>query len=381
MVPLAAPHGGPLQTPNGNRLPVPLGGPRRCRYALRMTEHQTWMVRAGRGGAYFEDFSEHGLVALGWNRIADAPPGVSRAELKRLFRERYPEVPEKRVPATVGQVVRFQGELQVGDHVVTYDGGARRYLIGQIASGPAERDHELGLYRSVTWTAHVLRDELSERCKRGLGAISTLFALRAEVSAELESKAVALSVELAVGPTPIGLAKTSETDSEADEGPDGEFIGTHEIAEVADELLEDRLAALGWEQMEQLVAGILRAMGFQTRVSEIGPDRGVDVFASPDGLGLVEPRIFVEVKHRAGRMGSQALRSFLGGRQPGDRCLYVSTGGFSKDARYEADRSAIPLTLLTLADLRELYVQHYEKLDPETAAMVPLRRVWWPVDS
>ena len=95
--------------------------------------------------------------------------------------------------------------------------------------------------------------------------------------------------------------------------------------------------------MEHFVAGLLRAMGYRTTVSPTGADRGVDVFASPDGLGLEEPRVFVEVKHRRTEaMGAQALRSFLGGRTAGDRCLYVSTGGFTKDARYEADRSAVP---------------------------------------
>ena len=76
---------------------------------------------------------------------------------------------------------------------------------------------------------------------------------------------------------------------------------------------------------QEIVAAILRAMGYKTRVAGDGPDRGVDIFASPDGLGLQEPRIFVAVKHRNGQMGAPAIRSFLGGREPGDRCLYVST--------------------------------------------------------
>ena len=120
-------------------------------------------------------------------------------------------------------------------------------------------------------------------------------------------------------------------------------------------------------------------MGYRTKVSGPGPDRGVDIFASPDGLGLAEPRIFVEVKHRAGSTSAPAVRSFLGGRRTGDRCLYVSTGGFSADARYEADRSTVPLTLLTMPDLRELLVNYYESLDSETRALVPLKRVYWPI--
>ena len=129
------------------------------------------------------------------------------------------------------------------------------------------------------------------------------------------------------------------------------------------------------------MAGVLRAMGYQTDVAARGPDRGVDIFASPDGLGLEEPRIFVEVKHRPGStMGGPEVRAFLGGRQAGDKCLYVSTGGFTKDAHYEADRANVPIKLVSLPRLRELLVQYYDQLEPEVQVMVPLRRIYWPTD-
>ena len=65
--------------------------------------------------------------------------------------------------------------------------------------------------------------------------------------------------------------------------------------------------------------------------------------------GFEDPRIVVEVKHRPNSsMGSQEIRSFLGGRQQSDKGLYVSTGGFSKDAQYEAERANIPVTLMDL---------------------------------
>lgn len=58
-------------------------------------------------------------------------------------------------------------------------------------------------------------------------------------------------------------------------------------------------------------------------------------------------------------MGADEIRTFLGGRQSGDRCLYISTGGFSKEGRYEAERSNIPLKLIDLPRLRELVIEHY----------------------
>nr|WP_242588359.1 restriction endonuclease [Corallococcus macrosporus] len=58
-------------------------------------------------------------------------------------------------------------------------------------------------------------------------------------------------------------------------------------------------------------------MGYRTRVSEPGPDRGVDTFVSPDGLGLQKPHIFCEVKPGMGEeLGAQEIRFFLGGCKP-----------------------------------------------------------------
>lgn len=53
------------------------------------------------------------------------------------------------------------------------------------------------------------------------------------------------------------------------------------------------------------------------------------------------------------QIGAPEVRAFLGGRRPTDRCLYVSTGGFSREARYEADRANIPLHLVDMPELRE----------------------------
>ena len=131
--------------------------------------------------------------------------------------------------------------------------------------------------------------------------------------------------------------------------------------------------------MQELVAGMLRAMGYKTRVSPRGADRGKDIIASPDGLGLENPKIVVEVKHRQGSMGSQEVRSFLGGLRASDKGLYVSTGGFTKDAKYEAERANVPLTLVDSDILVELIIQYYDNFDNESKTLVPLKKIYWPI--
>jgi restriction system protein len=145
------------------------------------------------------------------------------------------------------------------------------------------------------------------------------------------------------------------------------------------EFMKDAISRLDWEEMQYLVAGLLRAMGYRTRVSRRGPDRGRDVIASPDGLGLEEPRIVVEVKHRQGVASTQMLRSFLGGLRGTDRGIFVSTGGFSREAQYEAERSNVPCSLIDLDHFVELITDYYDKFDPESRSLLPLRKVYWPV--
>jgi restriction system protein len=145
------------------------------------------------------------------------------------------------------------------------------------------------------------------------------------------------------------------------------------------EFIKDRVSRLGHREMEELVAGILRSMGYKTQQTDPGPDRGIDILASPDGFGFESPRIVVEVKHRPNTaMGSQDLRTFLGGRHDQDKGLYVSTGGFTKDARYEADRAKIPLMLMDLDGVVSTLMEHYENADSRVRTLVPLTRVFWP---
>ncbi|WP_278044479.1 restriction endonuclease [Vibrio vulnificus] len=55
----------------------------------------------------------------------------------------------------------------------------------------------------------------------------------------------------------------------------------NDVIEQSRELIKDRIVEVSPDDMEHLVAGVLRAMGYRTIVSAKGMDRGVDIFASP----------------------------------------------------------------------------------------------------
>jgi len=343
-----------------------------------MTENAAkpmWMVRAGRGASRLEEFlSGHVAIGFGGELIGAIGPTDTRADVIERFRTAYPSWRDGKAVNAASQVYRFHREMETGDPVITYDPETRRYLFGAF-TGPArfaDSESEKAPYqRPVKWSRKIARDSLSIGTRNSLGSVLTIFRVPDEAAAEMRS--VSQPLDAPETEPPEAPEVTADDESSLDNL-------RQEMVDKASEFIEDLLAALDPYDMQDLVAGVLRAMGYKTRVSPKGADRGVDIFASPDGLGLQEPRIFVEVKHRINSpMGSQDLRSFLGGRQQGDRCLYVSTGGFRKDARYEADRSNIPLRLIDLPALRELVVEHYEQLEPEVRQLVPLTRLYWPV--
>ena len=326
-----------------------------------------WMIRAGAGGYLINEFVKKKIVAIGWHELGDLTNVKNQEALKKLYQQTYPQEKPGKIAGAVAVIHKFCRVAQKTDTVITYDPNTREYLVGEITGDYCYNpsvivDHPY--VRDVDWKSRVSRDDLQAATRNSLGSTLTLFAVSPEAWEDIQSA--------------IKGEKKSTADEKETEKTDFEEIRRNRIEE-AHESIKDKLLDLDAYEMQDLVAAILRAMGFKPRVSPPGPDRGLDIFASPDGLGLQEPRIKAEVKHRqATQMGSQEIRSFVGGLRPGDRAIYVSTGGFSKEAKYEAERSNIPLTLIELDDLATLVEQHYENFDANGRALIPLTKIYWP---
>lgn len=325
-----------------------------------------WMVRA-EGGTLIDLFLENHIVAIGWHEIGDLTNTTDRDTVLRLVEQKWPDNQPGKNAISAGVVYRFRRELAVGNGVVTYDPSRRIYHVGEIQS---DYRYNPGLktewphHRAVKWLAEVSRDDLSVQAKLDLGPVVTLFRISDAAANEIAAKV------RGEAPPP--------TDQTASGGLVEERTLLTEVQSKSREFIKDRINRLDWSDMQALVAGLLRAMGYKTRISPSGSDLGKDIVASPDGFGLDQPRIVVEVKHRNQAMASQDIRGFLGGRHKDDKGLYVSTGGFTKDAKYEADRAAIPITLIDLDDLVTAVLEHYEQMDTDTRALIPLVKVYWP---
>ncbi len=80
-------------------------------------------------------------------------------------------------------------------------------------------------------------------------------------------------------------------------------------------------------------------------------------------------------------MGAPELRAFVGGLRNHDNGLYVSTGGFTREARYEAERANHPLTLMDSLELGQAIVDNYDRMDLETRTLLPFKKIYWPVNA
>jgi restriction system protein len=352
-------------------LPSKLSAITNSKGAFFVANKAMWMVRAGEAGFRFDDFRDGSLVSIGWHEMGDLSVLKAREDFALAVARAYPGMRKAQVAASTGQTFRFVREIGVGDTAVTYDRSERSYHLGTVLSdyeyAPALSDQQPNI-RRVQWRGRVARDDLSVTARNSLGSIATLFLIPSEVALELEQGLG--------GTKPATVASVLIPPDESAEEQVSDLY--RDVQGKGFEFIKDKVNLLDWEEMQELVAGLLRAMGYKTRISPSGSDRGKDIVASPDGLGFEDPRIVVEVKHRSAAMGSQEIRSFLGGRHENDKGLYVSTGGFTRDARYEAERARIPVTLMDLDDLVKSLLEHYEKMDTDMQRLIPLRKVYWP---
>ncbi|RJG04645.1 Mrr restriction system protein [Noviherbaspirillum cavernae] len=143
--------------------------------------------------------------------------------------------------------------------------------------------------------------------------------------------------------------------------------------------IEQYLLAMNPYDFQDLVADLLRAMGYHVSwVSPPGKDGGVDILAYNDPLGTKPPRIKVQIKRVGQRVAIDTLRAFSSLIGNDDVGLFVSTGGFTKDANeFARMQETRKITLIDLEKLVEFWVQYYDKLDDSARRRLPLTPIYF----
>ena len=325
-----------------------------------------WMVRAGNNNEIAEVVEAKNAVAIGWSEMHDLSELKTREQFKQKYQIANPEETSKsRIAVNSGQVFRFARQIEIGDYVLTYLQASRELLIGEVVGEYSYQPKLINPHypqiRPVNWLRKVSRDEFSAPARNTLGSSLTVFL----VDEHLDE---------------IHLLATSDKPKPAKK-PEEEPPFHDEVKAKADELISDMVSKLEAYKFQDLVAALLRAMGYQAISVKPGPDKGVDIEAAPDPLGFEEPRVKVQVKHRIKiKVSGPEMYAFSAVLKPGDHGLYVSTGGFTPDARNAALQAQKVIKLLDREQFIALLLEYYDKLEPEYKAFLPLRRVWVPVE-
>lgn len=311
------------------------------------------------------DLIEGSFVSIGWAEIGDiGRQDFDRSALKTRLSLAYPEAKAGAIPIWAGILTRFVYEIQIGDLVVSPDKGTRTINIGRV-SGDHYFERSASIHpnrRKVEWLKiNIPRSDLPVSALNEIGSAITLFEVRRHVDV----------IERLLHGVPV--------DQDSDDGDGDQLVdepNARRVETYSRDFIEGILRAMEPEQFENLVAAVLRAMGYHAEVTQLSGDGGVDVLASRDPLRLQPPTIKVQVKRTTSSIGGPIVQALLGTLAPGgsELALFVTLGNYSSDAIHIA-RTRQDVRLLAGAQFIDLVFEHYDQLDAEWQRLLPLRTV------
>ncbi len=152
---------------------------------------QYWIVRAGEGGKYIDEFLSHNVVAIGWTKVKNVKTVKSKAEFEKLYKRAYSNESKQSKSVNIAQFWCFFNEMQKGDIVLTPNPLTRTIHIGVIKSEYQFSVKKLGDMhymhrRRVDWQKEVSRDVFHIDMKHSMGATLTIFNI-SKYSNEIDS--------------------------------------------------------------------------------------------------------------------------------------------------------------------------------------------------
>jgi restriction system protein len=175
----------------------------------------------------------------------------------------------------------------------------------------------------------------------------------------------------------------SRPEEESEEVEDVEASQAAATLEEAEEAawteIEIFLENMNPYDFQKVVAGLLRGMGYHVDwVSPPGPDKGIDIVAHVDPLGVKGPRIKAQVKRRSDKIPVDGVRGFMAILGDTDVGLFISTGGFTREAEEVARmQEKRRIMLLDLKRLFDLWTEHYPHIPEEYRRLLPLRPIYY----
>jgi restriction system protein len=316
---------------------------------------------------------EQAYVAIGWPNLGDLRNYPDREAFKSALAAHASEGHAGAVPVQAGVLFRFVYEMKPGDVVVYPSKHDRTVNIGRFTGETSYVEGDQDEYpnrRGVTWLGHFPRNDFSQAALNEIGSALTLFKIRRHAHEFL--------VKVGLAQPESDAAKTIES-AEDSADDDAATVSVSRQAEetTADFVIRRVMADLSGYQFEELVADLLKCLGYNTRVTSRSGDGGVDIIAHMDALGFQPPIVKVQCKRMTSQTGSPEVNQLLGTLGEGEFGLFVNLGSFSRGA-IELERNRPKLRLINGEQFVELVLQHYGKLAPRYRSLIPLKQIYVP---
>ena len=312
---------------------------------------------------------DEGFISIGWDELGDLNAiGPTREALKAALAEAYPERKPGAIPVEAGILYRFAHEMKPGDIVVAPYKADSTINIGVISGGyqyaadaPTHRNR-----RKVDWKLVGLpRTTFTQPALYEIGAFITIFKIRNHAE-EFRAALDAGTPETAAAAV-IASTDTNAPDANVDE-PRASRVSRHTRDFVLARLQRPWFSD---QEFEEFTADLLRALGYQARVTPYSQDGGVDVIAHRDPLGVEPPLIKVQCKHQIGTIGAPEVQQLVGTQAATELGLFVTLGTYSKDA-LAIERTRQGLRLINGEALVDLVLQTYPQLPARWRSRIPL---------
>lgn len=328
-----------------------------------MENRTMWGIRAGIDDAAKDIFLNKKRIAIGWPKMGDLSQlQANREHFKQWYSQAYPDAKKGSIPVSAGVLYRFVHEMKLGDIVVFPSRGDRLVHMGQV-EGEYQYAPEISKrypnHRQIKWLGTYPRTKFTQGALYEIGSAMTLFQVRnyaEEFTAVLEGKSVLI-------PT----------------GEDGSIpFVIEDIKQTTNDFILKTLSQeLKGHPFAEFIAHLLEKIGYHTRVSPPGPDRGIDIIAHKDELGFEPPIIKIQVKSSDSNVGRPEVSQLFGSIGEKEYGLFVALNGFTTEAtRFAASKTN--LRLVDGDDLIDLILTYYEKLDSRYKGILPLKQVYIP---
>lgn len=331
-----------------------------------------WVARAGRQGER-EEFALDNNVAVYGSSLPDLSQFKTRAEIEEALRGSHPDAKPNTVAAWVAQNWAFARSIQVDDLVVLPLKRQNAIAIGEVMGGYKYRPNNPGEAKhvhSVKWLVQDMpRDRFDPDLLNSFGALQAVFQVKRN-NAEERIRAV-----LSGRPGRISDSNVDATREE--EATDA--VAPIDLQEYANNLIRAHIDRnFAGHKLAQLVNAVLEAQGYQTQVSDPGPDGGVDIIAGRGPMGFDPPRLCVQVKSGDQQQDVKVLRELKGVMKDfgAEQGLFIAWGGFRRTALAEARRAFFEIRLWDAGHLVDAVLRHYDQFPEDLKADLPLKRIW-----